>query len=325
MLALLSVVATGSLLSPVSLRAPTPMLSPLIARAPAQHARARGLVLFNEPPPEEPDDDAFSEIMNELTSLQKTLKPLPPLVFGAGVNAVTVLSALLAWFVTPPIGRIAAAGSLAIGGVAGNRVGKRLRDARRGVVPAAIAEMVQLDGVAGLKPKLVAKLADEYSVDPVEFEKQLSSVYARYLRQLLDDSEGAPNMAMVRELGTLRRNIGLRWNATSVVHEDEARAFLDGGAPPEDLASLPAELKALLWLSSALYATSKQQAGTGELNALLGADAAASQTVLNDISRPIYRSAVLQAVGKYNRTEAPEVRSRRISNPPALADGTLAR
>ena len=34
------------------------------------------MVLFSEPPPEEPDDDAFEDIINELSSVQKALKPL---------------------------------------------------------------------------------------------------------------------------------------------------------------------------------------------------------------------------------------------------------
>ena len=114
-------------------------------------------------------------------------------------------------------------------------------------------------------------------------------------------------MAMVRELGALRRGIGLRWNATAAVHAAEAKDFFDGGAPPASADSLPVELKALFWLSSALFATSKAQADTDELAAVLGADAASAQRVLNSYSRPIYRSAVLQAVAKYNRTEAPEV------------------
>ena len=101
-------------------------------------------------------------------------------------------------------------------------------------------------------------------------------------------------MAMVRELGALRRGIGLRWNATEAVHAGEARAFFDGEAPPS-ADSLPAEVKALLWLSSTLFATSKSQAGTDELTAILGTDAASSQRLLNQLSRPIYRSAVLQA------------------------------
>ena len=327
------VVAPASLLR-------TPLISPL--RAPANALR-----MFSEPPPEEPDDDAFNELINELSEVQKAIKPLPPFVFGAGVNAVTVISALLAWFVTPPIGRIATLGSLGLGGGAGWQLGKRMRTARRGLVPAAIAEMVKAEGgnLGALKPKAVADLARRYSVEPAEvrlasphrlallfapalprplaepaasrpdrpaarapsqFEAQLSAVYSRYLRQLLGE-DGDPNMAMVRELGALRRGIGLRWNATAAVHAAEARDFLGGEPPPGNADNLPVELSALLWLSSALYSTSRQQVDTSELRSILGTDDASSQRVLNSVSRPIYRNAVLQAVAKYNRTEAPEV------------------
>ena len=118
-------------------------------------------------------------------------------------------------------------------------------------------------------------------------------MYSRYLRQLLGE-DGDPNMAMVRELGALRRGIGLRWNATAAVHAAEARDFLGGEPPPGNAESLPVELSALLWLSSALFSTSRQQVGTSELRSILGTDDAASQRVLNSVSRPIYRNAVLQ-------------------------------
>jgi len=285
--------------------------SPLLAsRAAVLVARGHPLrtgvpQLFNDVPPE-PDEDAFQEIVDELTWLQKKVKPLNPFVFGVGVNAATVLTALLAWFATPPIGRVAAAGSLVAGGVGGTKLAKRMREARRGVVPAAIAEMVKFDSIDGLKPKDVAELANRYSVDPVEFEKQLSAVYMRYLRQLLSE-DGPPTMAMVKQLGALRRGMGLRWNATEAIHEDEARVFLDGEKPPGGVDDLPVELSALYWLSSTLFATSKLQASADGLQAILGADAAGGQRVVDSVSRPVYRNAVLRAVAKYNRTEAPVV------------------
>lgn len=127
--------------------------------------------------------------------------------------------------------------------------------------------------------------------------RRLSDVYARYLRQLLS-LEGGVDLAMVQELGALRRGIGLRWNATDSVHTAEAREFLDGEPPPRDPESLPTELQTLLWLSSTLYATSKQQANTTELAAVLGADEASSQRLLDELSRPIYRNVVAKAVAR---------------------------
>ena len=154
--------------------------------------------MFSEPPPEEPDD-VFEELSQELTPLQRRLRKLPPFVMGASTNSLTVLSALVAWFITPPLGRIATVGSIAVGGYGGSRVSKNLKEARRGVVPSVIADMVRESGVKGLKPKEVAKLADRYGVDALEFEAQLSSVYARYLRQLLDEDEILPSQ--ISDLG----------------------------------------------------------------------------------------------------------------------------
>ena len=93
-------------------------------------------------------------------------------------------------------------------------------------------------------------------------------------------------MGMVKELGALRRGIGLRWNATATVHAGEAREFLDGEAPPS-VNEMPAELSALFWISNALFATSKSQASAEELKDVLGADEAAAQILLNELSRPM--------------------------------------
>ena len=259
--------------------------------------------MFSEPPPEEPDD-VFEEMSQELTPLQRKLRALPPFVMGASTGSLTVLSALVAWFITPPLGRIASVGSMALGGYGGSRVSKTLKEARRGVVPAVIADMVRESGVKGLKPKEVAKLQERYGVDALEFEAQLSSVYARYLRQLLGEDEILPSQ--ISELGALRRGIGLRWNATASVHVEEAAGFLDGEQLPPG-ADLPAELNALLWLTTGLFGTSKGQADTRELCEVLGLDTASAQLTINAVSAPLYRKAVTRAVGKYNRTETPEV------------------
>ena len=117
-------------------------------------------------------------------------------------------SALLAWFLTPPVGRIAAFGTFLGGGYAGTRVGKSLREQRRSVVPAAIADLVRDGGLASLKPEDVAKLQERYDVDAAEFEAQLSEIYAKYLRQLINADDNTP--AQIKQLGQLRRGIGLR-------------------------------------------------------------------------------------------------------------------
>lgn len=318
--AALSAFVTPPPLSSGSSHAPPRFGSPMLSKRPVALVRprpympaaARGglpaVIMFDGPPPELPEEeDAWEELSSELSPLQKQLKKLNPMFFGGAVNSVTVLSALTAWFLTPPIGRVAALGSLALGGVGGVQAGKKMRAARRGLVPSAIADLVRKDGITGLKPKEVARLAERYAVDPAEFERQLSAVYARYLRQLLSEGEGEARPAHVRELGALRRGLGLRWNATESVHVAEAVGLLDGEAPPSDADELPAELAALLWVSSSLFATSKRKATTASLQSALGADDASAQRIVNRFSKPLYRRAVAQAVGKYNSTVAPEV------------------
>jgi hypothetical protein len=278
-----------------------------VARPPARAALAQ-IAMFSEPPPQEPEGDIFEDISEDLTGMQRQLKKLNPFFFGATTKGVTVLSALVAWFLTPPGGRVAAVASLGLGGAAGSRLGKRMRTARRGLLPSAIADMVLEDGLDSLQAKNVEALAEQYGVEAVEFESQLSSVYARYLREIVGEAgEDGVAMWQVRQLGMLRRGMGLRWNATEAVHVGEAVDFLDGEAPPSDAASLPEELRALLWLSSALFSTSRGAATVDRLSDALGADADAAQGVVNDLAMPIYRKAVAKAVGKYNRTQAPEV------------------
>jgi len=184
-------------------------------------------------------------------------------------------------------------------------VGKRLETARRGLVPAAIADMVNQNGLDSLQAKEVAALAKRYDVSPEEFEQQLSAVYSKYLRQLLSEEDGVKT-AQIRELSALRRGIGLRWNATQAAHVAEAAALLDGEAPPPP-SELPTELTALLWLSAGLFTTSKSQASTDSLASLLQLDERATNRVISKLSKPIYGRAVARACGKYNRTTAPDV------------------
>jgi len=278
------------------------------AAAAAAARRSMAARMFDGPPPEDDsEDDVFAQLSESLTPMQKKLRDLSPLAMGATANSITVLSALVAWFLTPPVGRGASLGTLLAGGYGGRRVSKAMRQQRRGVVPAAIADMVRENGVEGLKASDVEKLQARYDVDPVEFEAQLSDVYARYLRQLLDSDESAP--AQIRELAQLRRGIGLRWNATEAVHVAEVSQVLGETITlePNAVEELPAELGALLWLSTGLFGTSKGQVGTEALEAAMALDERAAERVVAGVSTPFYRKAVMLAVGKYNRTEAPAV------------------
>ena len=271
--------------------------------------RSRSARMFSEPPPTAADDedDVFAQISAQLTPMQKRLRGIGPFAMGVTTNGVTVLSALIAWFLTPPAGRIASLGGLLGGGVAGSLVSKSLTKQRKAVVPAVIADMVREVGLQGLKPADVAKLQERYDVNPAEFEAQLSEVYRKYLRVLLDSEENTP--AQISELGQLRRGIGLRWNATEAVHEQTVQAFLkeseltlEAHAPD----ALPAELSALLWLTSALFSTSKGQASPEAVQQALQLDGREAARLVASVSTPFYRQAVTRAVGKYNRTEAPE-------------------
>ena len=74
------------------------------------------------------------------------------------INALVVLSSIFAWFVTPT--RIPAAVTVGVAGAAGKQVGEKLRNRRRAVVPAAIAEMVNKDGLKRLDRAKVAWRAE---------------------------------------------------------------------------------------------------------------------------------------------------------------------
>ena len=128
-----------------------PVVAP-VQLMPVQRPRTWA-VMFDGVPEEPDDEDAWAEIDAELSPLQKQLKRLNPIAFGGAVNTVTVLSALFAWFITPPMGRVAALGSLAVGSAGGLKAGKVMREARRGLVPSAIADMVRERGLSELRPK----------------------------------------------------------------------------------------------------------------------------------------------------------------------------
>jgi len=265
--------------------------------------------MFDGPPPPEPDDeDIFAEISGELTPLQQKLRELSPLAMGATTKSLTVVSAIFAWFLTPPIGRVASLGAVVAGGYGGTRLSKNLRAQRKEVVPAVIADMVREGGFKSLDPTEVAQLADKYGVEAVEFEAQLSSVYARYLRQLLGDADEIGTKA-ISELSALRRGIGLKWSTTQQVHVSEATDYLDG-EKPASVDELPPEMAALLWLTSGLFQTSKGRVDAAELREVLALSEIDATGVISGISAPIYQNAVTAAVGKYNRTQTPDVLQR---------------
>ena len=175
----------------------------------------------------------------------------------------------------------------------------------------------QEGGLHDLKPADVSSLAGRYGVDSDNLEQQLASIYSRFLRALLSDEDSA-KPARVSQLGSLRRGLGLKWDATSALHTTEAEQLLDGEAPPP-ASSMPAELVALIWLSTSLFATSQKGADTAELRKTLGLSDAQAQALVSRVSAPIYKSAVAQAVGKYNITQTPHVlqkASARACRPP---------
>ena len=182
-------------------------------------ARVRPAVrMFAEPPPEEPDedDDMFEDLLNELTTAQKIVKFLPPGTAKTGAVALPLVISLLGWVFAPAAaGRFSTLFGLA-GGTIGYKAGDKLRRLRRGVVPAAIAEMIQEVGIRKLDPKKVSKLAAQYGVSSEQFEEQLLGVYSRFLREMLQEDGVA--ISQVTELGAMRKGLGLEWNATQALH-----------------------------------------------------------------------------------------------------------
>jgi len=294
----------GSTLAPAVSR---PALLPRgVLTAGTAQVRVRDAVrMFAEPPPEEPEDeDMFEDLLNELTAAQKIIKALPEGTVKTGAVALPLLISLLGWVVAPQsMGRFSTLFGLA-GGTAGFKAGQKLRKLRRGVVPAAIAQMIQDEGIRNLDPNEVGKLADKYGVGTEQFEEQLVAVYGRFLRELLQEDGVA--VSQVSELGSLRRGLGLEWNATQAAHASEAVAMVGGTPAPSVVATPPAQKK-LAWLTETLFATSKGKAKTAELEAALGLRPGDLQVLVSQLSTPLYRNAITQAVGKYNASDTPAV------------------
>lgn len=246
----------------------------------------------------------FADLLNELTASQKIIKALPEGTVKVGAAAIPLLISLVAWVVAPQsMGRFSTLFGVT-GGAAGLKVGQKLRKLRRGVVPAAIAQMIQEAGIRKLDPTEVGKLAGKYGVGAEQFEEQLVSVYGRFLRELLQEDGVA--IGQVSELGSLRRGLGLEWNATQAAHASEAVAMV-GGTPAPSVALTPPAQKKLAWLTETLFATSKGKAQTMELETAMGLRPGELQVLVSQLSTPLYRNAITQAVGKYNASDTPAV------------------
>ena len=282
----------GSTLAPAVSR---PALLPrgLLTAGTAQVRVRHAVRMFAEPPPEEPEEeDMFADLLNELTASQKIIKALPEGTVKVGAAAIPLLISLVAWVVAPQsMGRFSTLFGVT-GGAAGLKVGQKLRKLRRGVVPAAIAQMIQEAGIRKLDPTEVGKLAGKYGVGAEQFEEQLVSVYGRFLRELLQEDGVA--IGQVSELGSLRRGLGLEWNATQAAHASEAVAMV-GGTPAPSVALTPPAQKKLAWLTETLFATSKGKAQTMELETAMGLRPGELQVLVSQLSTPLYRNAITQA------------------------------
>ncbi|KAL1523218.1 hypothetical protein AB1Y20_018170 [Prymnesium parvum] len=255
--------------------------------------------MFKEPPPPPDDgtpDEAFEKIIAELTETQRRLKGLGPLAMSATSSSLTVLAALVAWFVTPPLGRVGTLLTVGAGGAAGREAGNKLKEARRKALPAAVAELIQKTGLRELKPAQVAALGQRFGFQPEEVEGQVGVLYARYLEAAVNQDDASPSE--ISSLAALRRGLGLGWNTTEALHVQRGAAIDAGSAE---------ERQKLLWLSLGLFATSKGKANAAALYEALDIDEQTAQKLVNELSTPIYKKAVAQAVSKYNRTETPEV------------------
>lgn len=296
---------------PVSTLAPAvsrPVLLPRGMVGEAHTPRSRVVQMFELPtePPEE--DDVFEELISELTSSQKLVKALPRAAVKATSISLPLLLGLVGWVLAPmSMGRFGTVIGAATGSV-GYKAGQKVRQIRRGVVPAAIAEMIQeVEGdLKKLDPEEVAELAGRFGVGEEQFEEQLIQVYGRFLRELLQEDTVAASQ--VSQLGTLRKGLGLDWNATRTAHALEAEAMVDGNKPPSAAATSPA-LKKLVWLSMTLFATNKKvkPSDTKAIEEALGLARGDLDQLVSQLSTPLYRAAITQAVGKYNATETPVV------------------
>ena len=181
--------------------------------------RLRTVHMFTEPPPAAPTgdpDDEWDAIIEELTKTQRQLKKLGPKTMGTAAVTLTFFSALFAWFLTPPVGRIATLLSLGAGGAAGGQLADRLKKQRRATLPAVVAELIKESGIRELKPSQVEELGQRYGFEPNELEGELKVLYERYLARVVEEEGSQPSE--VSTLAALRRGLGLRWNTTAQIH-----------------------------------------------------------------------------------------------------------
>ena len=176
--------------------------------------------MFSEPPPPEEGgspDEELDKLLAALTPMQKRLKTFGPFAMDSTANTLVVVSTLLTWFVTPPIGKVGTVLSVTAGGVAGRKLGQSMRSQRKAVLPAAIAELLKSSGVRDMKPLDVQELGERYGYTPEELEDQIASFYGRYLGAMVGYDENVKT-AEVSTLAALRRGLGLGWNSTAAMH-----------------------------------------------------------------------------------------------------------
>mmetsp|Transcript_1574 Transcript_1574/g.4005 ORF Transcript_1574/g.4005 Transcript_1574/m.4005 type:complete len:762 (+) Transcript_1574:39-2324(+) len=266
--------------------------------------RANSAVMLEGGPPPEPtvEEEVFGAMVDQLGTLDKVLKRMPSLALGASANSLIALSAVVAWIITPS--RVPTIVTVGVAGAAGKRVGDSLKQKRRETVPAAIAEMILESGIKDLSLVKVEELAKKFDVPADDFDAALRKVYGQFLGAVAEDED--VEAAQVTKLAALRRNLGLKWNVTEAVHEQKAKEFIGGDEPPQADA-MPSRLSKLLWASMSLFATSKGRAKGDGLVETLGLTQAQASGVINELSAPLYKSALGQALARYNRTEMPTV------------------
>lgn len=261
------------------------------------------MMLEGGPPPEPTlEEEVFGDMAGGLSALDKALQRMPSMAVGVTANTLIAASAVLAWLITPS--RVPALVTVGVASAASKRVGDRLKQRRRDTVPAAIAEMILQSGVKDLSLVKVEELAQRLDVPPDVFEEQLRKIYGEFLQAIAEDED--VTSAQVSKLAALRRNLGLKWNVTEGVHESKARDLIGSGAALT-ADNMPAPLGKLLWASMSLFATSKGRATGDGLVEAMGLSPSQAAGVVNELSAPLYKSALGQALGKYNRTEMPGV------------------
>lgn len=235
-------------------------------------------------------------MVGELSSFQRTLGELSPIAMGATTSSLTLLGVLLSWFVTPSFGRVGTFLSVGAGGMAAREGGQKLKRTRRGALPAQLARLVVQSGLDQLKPAQVRALADRLGVGEEELEGAMVRVYSRYLKASVEVV--GTSSTEISSLAALRRGLGMKWNSTEMAHVEACNSLEE-----------EEERAKMYWLSVSLFATSKGKANASTVLEALGEDDRGAQRWVNELSIPIYKRAVAQAVSKYNASETVQVLS----------------